>query len=1627
MKKVTQIEVGGEIHEVVDSEGRSLLQDEVQRAKMAEDKIKADLQKVEEITEIGTKKLNSLLGDGEDSISGQIEKEISEVLQTSTDVFEKIEQISDWFEEDTTGSAALVDKVTNLENTKADKNGRYPDLSVGFSDNLVGRNETKESDFIFQPTANDWSVEDGVARIERIKGNTLVWNQLIDKDTYTANYSKITKEGDAIIVTTKTEEDGIVYDDGKYDPYIDYRFSYYWITDHKYYFSIQGSVLDDEKQSSFPVEGPSLIILTQIYGSKEGTIRKEWNYADHSNSGGNRWETIVTGNASASYKLFRVKCQAPGVRFKYKEPLCIDLTRMFGAGNEPTTVAEFRSMFPEINPEKVEGRLIDFKGGKLETDGFNQLCLGECVEFEYDKSYNPQDTHPFKEGTWWNGIGVNGYVRSKHKYTDVKIGNNSLSAISNGGHASAYGIGFPVRVIPGEKYYLNFNSPLGNDQTVKIGLFDIEGKYLNEKTQYNHTFTASPGAYWALLVFIPDGTDTTVNLPMEFTDINLNLYHSGYRNGEVELGGEKDDITIDLSHIKDKEGNLVFPDGCLRSAGNIYDEIIGNKVIRRIGVIEDLGVLDWKKYSTGNGDQYRFIAKATDILSNSILNLPTSKSNIAVSAGFNIVSAGKTYQPTATYSIFGEAERYLYLFSPKYQTYTENRLKEEVLSDVKMYYELANPEVYELPEPLPLDYRVWDFGTEHFTPELGGSGLKADIVYGFNAVDTIRGNKSAIESLKENLLGLDLDNKIEAEDTDIVVESIEENLVTNALRKTAQVLTDAEKQQVQKNIGVDGLKNDINTTVQTLKSDIDTEIIRAKNAEEILQSRYYNYLGNYPFSKKVLEVGADKMIIAGYLDIEYEEGKAYCFSVANPSNNALGLYKKEKDLPVGEANVTHVFNFVASKIDGSPYYLAKPTYGNSPKSWLILDWDSVVKYYDSLYDFDGIALSPSLFKGGGLSGRIEQVYSELSESISAEFNILNNHIISVKDELKDVYYSELDYNNSPVVNQFQKSNEVGAPLFSSSTFSGAAMYVGELAPFRYILSYFKSADWVESPKPITRMLLQIRQNDYAGEVLYSKLMSITIQPGEVKPVLFDLEEIKTLTGNLFVALRADTYATPMRPADDNYLFEPADGTTYPKGYYWLHGDIVETSKGSANYNAYNRNFYFQTFSEIEKISFLTEHVVKDIENRLNLNPNIEISLPDKIYAVVDDTLQLFYRGMIKAVNPYNYDILVSCSKGKQTPRYFHYKPKAEDVGVIDFTLSVRDNSAKTIASKTCKLHIVAAPKSPATKTNILCFGASNIAGGEWVKEVNRRLTKTEGTPAGNGLSNIEFCGSKKGDGAGWFGIGGWNWASYTLAGNPAFRFYVTDVESLSIGAVYTHNGFSYTIAEVNVTEGVGNILCKTSSKDNVPTVSGILTKSSGDGDNTITFGEYVVDAQNPLWDAVNNKMSFIPYANEVAGGQIDVVYTYLTWNGLSPNMEIEDFSTILSQAKKFADTLHAEFPNAKLKMMAQNPPSLNGGMGANYGATGGYSDSYGMLNTILRMNEVYQNFANSEGYSDFVEFVNVSSQFDVENNMPSAEYAVNTRNSKTERLDTNGVHPSLGGYYQIADVVYRNFVANFCQ
>lgn len=40
--------------------------------------------------------------------------------------------------------------------------------------------------------------------------------------------------------------------------------------------------------------------------------------------------------------------------------------------------------------------------------------------------------------------------------------------------------------------------------------------------------------------------------------------------------------------------------------------------------------------------------------------------------------------------------------------------------------------------------------------------------------------------------------------------------------------------------------------------------------------------------------------------------------------------------------------------------------------------------------------------------------------------------------------------------------------------------------------------------------------------------------------------------------------------------------------------------------------------------------------------------------------------------------------------------------------------------------------------------------------------------------------------------------------------------------------------------------------------------------------------------------------------------------------------------------------------------------------------------------------------------------------MQCAEFAVNTRNSKKEIRQINGIHPAQSGYFQIADACYRD-------
>lgn len=638
---------------------------------------------------------------------------------------------------------------------------------------------------------------------------------------------------------------------------------------------------------------------------------------------------------------------------------------------------------------------------------------------------------------------------------------------------------------------------------------------------------------------------------------------------------------------------------------------------------------------------------------------------------------------------------------------------------------------------------------------------------------------------------------------------------------------------------------------------------------------------------------------------------------------------------------------------------------------------------------------------------------------------ISNYIKSNSDKRTNKI-TEKVYDISELVMSYTQDSSLSTK-YSVSTFSGHGQFIGTISKkFRYIKTRIKCNSYKSIETPVTNVLVQFLENDYTGEIIKQKLFKIEpIYPGENKYVLLDFgEDIELPNIELWMNIRMNTYSTLYKSSSNTY---PAKFAKL--GRYFTKGDLESNNLGveiMSSIPDYNADLYWEICLYANTITELNEEQIDNIQSRLEISVEnkVDISLPNKIYAIVGDTIQLFYRGIIKAVNPYRYDILVSCSKGITTPRYFEYTPKSEDIGSVDFSIYVKDDNGNIINSKKCKLITAPQGSSPSSQLSILCFGDSLTSAGTWCRELDRRITGNDGNPSGLGLTNVIFAGQMKNDTTGYFGKGGWQWSDYTTSGRNAYRFYINSVTSVSVGAIYSNNGNTFTVIEVNITDGSGSILCSVDSLTPAPQSSGFLTKTNGDGDLSLVYSSVSQDSQNPLWDYEANKMTFKPYVDKYCNGKVDVVITLLSWNGQTAHRT--DFSTVITEIKKFANTLHEEYPSAKLKICGIQIPSVNGGMGANYGAVGNYGDWYGMLETCLNQNDAFQDFANLSEYSDYVEFINISSQVDSEYNMPYKMKNVNIRSEEQEMVGTNGVHPSDSGYYQIADAVFRNIVANYC-
>ena len=689
------------------------------------------------------------------------------------------------------------------------------------------------------------------------------------------------------------------------------------------------------------------------------------------------------------------------------------------------------------------------------------------------------------------------------------------------------------------------------------------------------------------------------------------------------------------------------------------------------------------------------------------------------------------------------------------------------------------------------------------------------------------------------------------------------------------------------------------------------------------------------------------------------------------------------------------------------------------------------------------------------AGTIHRLYMEMRGFVDGVYTteyllgITDDHETRISDveewrllvdqfEKEDVYVNE--QNPLPVTNVVERYNH--------STFIGWGCPVGHPTDFDTMIFSIKnrsSENYLENVRCIVAV------GSRSGEILADEIMTdVHLAPGEWRQIEFHFSSVieNAEEAELYAGFSCDQFVSFMGGHTGTILRPPAYGVVSYNSVEnpTYNAMLLKLSRWTTLYDPNQDNdakvdFVFakqairyglgEFKDQVAEIAHESSEEQIDEAIIAKASPALppRVILPDVFHAVVGDTLQLFYRGIVEHPYPYFYNIEFKCDIGRNTARYYEVTPTADQAGDHTVTVRVRDHLDNILTEATTILRVHAVGESPSLRKNVLCVGDSLTSSGTWCREALRRLTETDGTPAGLGLSNIRFIGTKRNGECGYEGYGGWTWSSY-LNAPSATRLGMWVYGSHDKDSTDQHSLWEDASGNIWSMETIETSRIKfTRYQDHtaeMPVGAGTLHHYQNAAHTAdINYDETVYAEGNPFWDSDEGQVDFRTYCERNGFDRVDYMVTLLSWNGMAGSQYASSETLIanhVNNAKTFLRILHEQYPNAKVKMMGIQLPSLNGGTGQSYGATGQYSNWYGLVRAVMNMNLAYQAMADEDEFADYVEFINISAQFDSENNMPRTAKPVNTRSSLTEQVGTNGVHPSTDGYYQIGDAAFRALV-----
>lgn len=389
-----------------------------------------------------------------------------------------------------------------------------------------------DREFTFSITAGGKRIKSSTATITKLKGNSVVWNQLwdINGDNRTDNIADMTINEREVVLTIQS-----IGTHGRI------RTAYtIGVVGHKYYVTYQAKYNSKSDDSSLI----AFVNMSNSYANQLPLTNSYQTYSD-----------IWVGDYAGPMNVGVIGTRNDGDIVSFKDIKVIDLTQLFQAGNEPTTIEEYEARKPIVEDEYAynEGEVIH-----MTAEGINSVG---------DNAFN---------GVWYQGA------------VNENSGQPSVGSL-----ADIYTDTF--RVIGGETYCSQFD---GADLYLKGYFFDKSGAFIGSSD-----FDVWQGTKKWVVPINADSVRMRIynavgNItPSQAPNVMISLVHSGWKQ-DTDAGYQPywEDRLIFDQRIKDE-----FPDG-MSKWDMAYNKNNKGHVSKGMRVV-DLGSLNWY-YDASLGGYY---------------------------------------------------------------------------------------------------------------------------------------------------------------------------------------------------------------------------------------------------------------------------------------------------------------------------------------------------------------------------------------------------------------------------------------------------------------------------------------------------------------------------------------------------------------------------------------------------------------------------------------------------------------------------------------------------------------------------------------------------------------------------------------------------------------------------------------------------------------------------------------------------------------------------------------------------------------------------------------------------------------------------------------------------------------